>query len=107
MSRLLQALRYQVVPTLLLFGMAAFTIYGEDGYIAYRARVREAAAAREVLAQVERENDRLLLRASSLHDDPVMLERLVADELRLVRPGGHLYVFHDEADGSPGARPSW
>lgn len=105
--RRLRALVYQVVPTLVLFGLAAYTVWGEHGYVEWTHRAREAEAARAHLAELDGENDRLMLRVRELQDDPIVLERLVADELGLVRPGGRLYVFADDATGAPGTKPAW
>lgn len=106
MSRRLRAILYQVVPTLVLFGLAAYTVWGEHGYLAWSERDREADAARAELARIERENDRLLLRVREMQDDPLVLERLAADELGLVRPGGRLYVFEGQG-AEPGGKAAW
>lgn len=103
MPRRLQAILFRVVPTVALVGLATYSVFGDHGFLELLERRREAEAARAELVRVEKSNEQLLLRIRQVQDDPVALERLVADELGLVRPGGALYVFVDE-DDQPTAR---
>ena len=93
--RWIEVLVFRVLPTLFLFGIAWGTIFGRHGYQEWLAREREAEALRQQVLAVDDENERLLLRIRQVQDDPVALERLVADELRLARPGATLYEFDD------------
>lgn len=93
--RWVEVLVFRIVPTLALFGIATVTIFGRHGYQEWLAREREVEALRGQVLAVDDENERLLLRIRQVQGDPVALERLVADELQLARPGATLYEFDD------------
>lgn len=86
----------RVVPTVLLAGLAVYTVVGPDGVKDYLALRRQAEQARQDWIDLERDNDRLVLDVQHLQEDPIHMERLVADELHLARPGATLYVFDED-----------
>lgn len=82
-----------LLPAALLCAIAASAVWGENGLIErhrLRGDLREANAA---LADVERENQRLMRDLGTGQRDPVAQERLVAEELGWGRPDATLYRF--------------
>lgn len=93
--RWIEVVVFRILPTLLLFGIASATIFGRHGYQEWLAREREVDGLRQQVLATDDENERLLLRIRQVQGDAVALERLVADELKLARPGATLYEFDD------------
>lgn len=90
---LTRRLLFAGLPTLLIATVAVTTIWGEHGLLQRHALERRLEAANVELATVERENQRLLRELSLMERDPVVLERVVAEELGRAREGSTLYRF--------------
>jgi len=71
------------------------TVWGEHGLVRRYQLQRQLEQANERLATTERENQRLLRELSTMDEDPVVLERIVADELAWGREGSVLYRFEE------------
>jgi hypothetical protein len=93
--RWIEVVGLRILPPLALFGIASVTIFGRHGYQEWLAREREVEGLRRQVLATDDQNERLLLRIRQVQGDAVALERLVADELKLARPGATLYEFDD------------
>lgn len=96
----LQRIVLALLPALVLGGIAATAVWGENGLVArhkLRAEVRDANAE---LARVERENQKLLRELTNADSDPVLLERMVAEELGWGRADATLYRFEEATHAS-------
>lgn len=82
-----------LVPAMILAGIAASTVWGHNGLIARAELQANVDKAGTKLAGVQRENQRLLRELTLMNEDPVVLERMVAEELMLGRPGATIYRF--------------
>ena len=89
-----------VVPAILLVGIALSTVWGRHGLVPRSTLKADLTRHSAHLASLDRENQRLLRELSLMESDPVVLERMVAEELLLAREGATLYVFEPEKSPS-------
>lgn len=87
--RLLLAL----LPALVIASIAASTLWGTNGLVARYHLQRDLDDATGRLAAIDRENQRLVRELDRMDADPMILERMVAEELGWGRPGTVLYRF--------------
>ena len=93
---LLQRVLLALLPALVIASLAASAIWGESGLLARHQLRGRLVEANQDLASVERENQRLLRRLRLMEQDPVLLERVVAEELGWGREGTTLYRFAED-----------
>jgi cell division protein FtsB len=82
-----------VVPALVLGLLTASAIWGDSGLLVrheLRARLQRAS---DELADLDRENQRIVHELVSMERDPVVVERVVAEELGWARDGATVYRF--------------
>lgn len=90
-----QRVLFTVAPVLLISALLVTLLWGEEG-LATRASLRSDLTTANVdLAELERDNQRLLRGIKLMEEDPVVLERMVAEELLLAADGTVLYRFAD------------
>lgn len=94
-NELFQRVVFALVPAAVLFTVAASAVWGDNGLIARHQLKGELREANAELARVERENQRLLRDLTISDRDPVVLERMVADELGWGHEDATLYRFDD------------
>jgi len=82
-----------LIPAFVLGLVVLSTVWGENGLTAQAALHAQLADANAQLASVERENQRLLHELDLMEKDPVVLERMVADELEWAREDATIYRF--------------
>jgi len=82
-----------LLPALVIASLAASAIWGESGLLARHELRADLDKANHTLAATERENQRLLRELRLMESDPVLLERVVAEELSWAREGDTLYRF--------------
>jgi len=82
-------------PALLVASVVATTIWGEHGLLKRLELERELHDANDRLARIERDNQRLLRELATMHTDPVVLERVAADEIQYAQPGTVLFKFDE------------
>ena len=87
---------YAVVPAALLIGVAASSIWGRNGLHEWQRLEAARQEANAELGALQRENQRLLREMRLMDRDPVVLERLVAEELGWGREGTTLVRFEAE-----------
>lgn len=85
-----------VAPTLLISALLVTLMWGEDGLGVRRELRGDLSSAKAELAKLERENQRLLRGLKLMEEDPVVLERMVAEELSWAAEGSTLYRFEEE-----------
>jgi hypothetical protein len=93
---LLHRLLLTLLPATLLVGVVVSAIWGESGLLArgeLQARLEEANGR---VAELDRDNQRILHLLSSMDRDPLVMERMVADELGWAREGATVYRFEPE-----------
>lgn len=84
-----------VLPAAIL-AVAAFVVVWGDNGVLVRLQIREHLQASQAdLADLETENRQLLREMQTMRHDPVVLERMVADELRWGREGDVLVQFDE------------
>jgi cell division protein FtsB len=94
-----ERLKRLILPTLLVLAAYYAVFGGEHSIFAVR---RTRALLVEQAAELERMRavvDSLRLRADSLENDPVALERLARERFGMVRDGEVLYRFVEEESG--------
>ncbi|MFT4625580.1 MAG: hypothetical protein ACI8PZ_004248 [Myxococcota bacterium] len=89
-------LMYAGVPAGLLIGVMASSVWGDNGVLEWQRLEGVRTDASAELGRVQRENQRLLRQMRLMDRDPVILERLVAEELGWGREGTTLVTFDDE-----------
>ncbi len=90
---LLQRALLALLPALVIASLAASAIWGERGLLARHVLVGRLDSATGELAATERENQRLLRELRVMETDPVLMERMVAEELSWAREGDTIYRF--------------
>ncbi len=83
------------LPTLVAVCLVGASVWGDHGLLRRHELKQELHTATARLARVERDNQRLLRELSLMERDPVVLERVAADELRWAREGTILFRFDD------------
>jgi cell division protein FtsB len=83
------------LPAVALVGALGVAVLGDGGLWRYRELQAEADRVQSEWAGIERENTVLLHRLQQLGQDPIHLERMAAEQLRMARPGAVLYTFDD------------
>ena len=92
---LLQRIVFAVLPALVILTVVASAVWGDNGLVVRHQMKKDLRAANADLAQIERENQRLLRELTISDRDPVVLERMVADELGWGHGDATLYRFDD------------
>jgi cell division protein FtsB len=85
-----------LLPATLLVGVAVSAIWGDSGLLARRKLEVRLASANLVVAELDSDNQRILHLLSSMDRDPLVLERMVAEELGWAREGSTVYRFEPE-----------
>lgn len=80
-SLLLRRLLLALLPAMVIASVGLSAIWGDNGLMARHRLERELAEASADLAGMERENQRLLRELVLMEQDPLTMERLVAEEL--------------------------
>jgi cell division protein FtsB len=80
---------------MVIAGLAASAVWGESGLLARHRLQHRLDHANAELAAIERENQQLLRNLRLMDQDPIVLERMVAEELGWGRDGATLYRFDD------------
>ncbi len=94
----LRSLLLSVVPAALLVGLASAAVWGDGGYMA-RERLRaQLEASNAELAAIQRENERLLFDLRRVQRDPVVMERVVAEEIGMAREGSIVVRFEGSVE---------
>jgi hypothetical protein len=91
----MQRITFRIVPTLIVVGLVGATLFGQSGLLDMWRLQAEANAVKAEWGDVERENSRRLLVLRHLDEDPINVERLLAEEYRWVPEDAHLYEFEE------------
>jgi cell division protein FtsB len=89
---------YAAVPALALVIVATSAVWGANGLLEWQRLESVRVDASVDLATLERHNQRLLREMRLMDSDPVVLERLVAEELGWGREGTTLVRFDYETE---------
>jgi cell division protein FtsB len=68
-------------------------MFGANGMIAYRQKVREYERLQQEVRQAQVENERLRQRVNSLKTDPQAIEKEAREQLKYAKPGELIYVY--------------
>lgn len=85
-----------MLPTTVIAMVGAAAVWGENGLVERHRLEAELVQANAELATLERENQRLLRQLKVGAEDPIAVERLVAEELGWGTPSATLYRFEDD-----------
>ena len=91
-----QRLVFVMLPTTVIAMVGAAAVWGENGLVERHRLEAELVQANAELATLERENQRLLRQLKVGAEDPIAVERLVAEELGWGTPSATLYRFEDD-----------
>lgn len=91
----LQRVLLTLIPAIVLASIATSAIWGESGLLVRHDLRERVARSNGELAAIERENQRLLRDLQLIDRDPVVLERMLAEELGWAREGSTIYRFDD------------
>ncbi len=97
---LLHRFALALLPATVVVGVVSSMLWGENGLNARAALKAQLQHDQEALARTHIENRRLLRQIDLMGKDPVVLERIIAEELRWSSTGTTLYVFESQP-GSP------
>lgn len=93
----LQRVLLTLLPAIVLTSIVASAVWGESGLLVRHDLRERVARANEELAALERENQRLIRELQVMDRDPVVLERMLAEELGWAREGTTIYRFDEPA----------
>ena len=95
MKKLLSAKRlaFVLLPAAVLVGLTATAIWGENGLLARHALQERLEGSQGELARLNRANERLLLELNAMERDPVVVERMIADEIGWAAEGAVVVKF--------------
>ncbi len=94
-SSLFQRALLALLPAMIIAGLAASAVWGENGLLARHRLDQRLIVATEGLAALERDNHRLVRDLRTMDSDPIVLERMVAEELGWAQEGAVLYRFDE------------
>lgn len=99
-------LLFSILPAAVIAIVGVSALWGDSGLFVRESLRAKLASANEDLAALERENQRLVRELKILEEDPLAIERLIAEELELAAPGATLYRFRpdDKPPSPPGDR---
>lgn len=86
---------FNVLPAVLIIGSFVYVVWGDNGVLVRHQLSQQLDQAQDDLARLDGENRRLLRDMRAMHEDPVVVERLVADELGWGRDGDVIVRFDD------------
>lgn len=95
-SALVRRLVLTGLPTILILGLGLSVIWGDEGLWARHSLRQELEEASSDLAALERENQRLLRDLVRMEQDPLTLERMVAEELGWGHDDATIYRFDED-----------
>ena len=84
--------------------MATFIIWGDNGLLRQHELRHELSEANEDLRELQRANQSLLRYLRAMEQDPVVMERVAAEELGMSTSGARIYRFATDED-LPRKRP--
>jgi len=82
-----------VLPALLLVAVATSVTWGDNGLLQRHQLDAQLQTSQSELVRLERDNERILREIKAMENDPVVLERIVADELGWGTEGATLVRF--------------
>lgn len=68
-------------------------LFGTNGMIAYRHKMKEYKQVQQELQQAQAENERLQQRIKALKSDPEAIEKEAREQLKYAKPGEVIYVL--------------
>ncbi|MEQ1505265.1 MAG: septum formation initiator family protein [Myxococcota bacterium] len=89
----IQRLFLAFLPAVALAGIGLSTVWGESGLLVRHELGDRLSSGNQDLAAVERENQRLYRELERMEQDPVVIERQIAEELGWARQGTTVYRF--------------
>jgi cell division protein FtsB len=84
-----------VLPAMAIGSIALFAVWGDNGLFARHRLAAEMRTANMELATLERRNQALVRELQVADQDPIVLERMVAEELGWGRQGSVIFRFDD------------
>lgn len=85
-----------LISCLILVGLMALTIWGEQGLLAMWHKQRDVAGLVQEIEAIERENTRLSHEIQHLRKDMAHIETIAREELGLVKEGELVFEFVDK-----------
>lgn len=86
-------LAFVLLPAALLVGLTASAIWGDNGLLARHVLQQRLESSQAELARLNRDNERLLLELNAMERDPVVVERMIADEIGWAPEGAVVVKF--------------
>ncbi|MFT7521238.1 MAG: cell division protein FtsB [Kiritimatiellia bacterium] len=88
-----------LVPAFLIGGVVLTAIWGDNGLVRRAELQTELRTANDDLRAIQKQNQRLLHHLRLMEQDPIVIERAVADELEVAPTGSTIYRFDAEPSG--------
>jgi cell division protein FtsB len=92
-AALFRRLVWNVVPAFVIIGVVGLAILGDEGLLARHALKQRLALTEEHATKVEKENDFLRSEIQRMKQDPLVVQRTVAESLYLAPEGATIYRF--------------
>ena len=87
-----------VIPGVTLVALAVFIIWGDKGLIRHMELKLELTQANERLADIQRDNQRILRKLKAIENDDRLLERIAGEELNMGVKGARIIRFEQPED---------
>ena len=87
---------FTLLPGATLVLLALFVIWGNKGLVRQMELKTELAQANTELADIQRDNQRMLRKLKAMQTDGRVMERIAGEELNMGVPGARIIRFADE-----------
>lgn len=81
-----------VAVAVLAVSLFVHVMFGANGMVVYRQKLREYQELRKKIDQVQRENDRYTQQIHGLKSDQMAIEKEAREQLGYAKPGEYVYV---------------
>ena len=81
-----------VAVAVLAVSLFVHVMFGANGMVVYRQKLREYQELRKKIDQVQRENDRYTQQIQGLKSDQMAIEKEAREQLGYAKPGEYVYV---------------
>lgn len=82
----------------LVIALGAHVIFGANGWVVYRQKVKEHERLQKEVKEIEAENERLQKQINNLKTDPKAIEKEAREQLKYARPGEVIYVMPERKE---------
>lgn len=91
---------FTAIPAAVMIALTMFIIWGNKGLVRQIELKQELSVANTELAEIQRQNQRMLRQLKAMHADPRVMERVAGEELNMGVAGARIIRFSDALENS-------